>query len=88
MVSAPKPELALGDDLLVQPRRESRDGEVIEVGYALEGPALEGGEDARVELVERCGQVEGRQDARKGLRHGLLAAASCGRQQPVEQSGM
>ncbi len=64
MASTPKPEKALRGDLLVQPRRESSDGEVIEVGNALEGPALEGRQDARVELVERCGQVEGSIDAR------------------------
>ena len=48
-------------------RKEHRIGEVISVIQAFEGCAVEGGKDARVQLVFEAGQVECWLDARQGV---------------------
>lgn len=55
-------------DLLLGNREGVHHGEVVvTVVQALEGLAEQGGTDARVQLVEQAGQVEGGLDARQGL---------------------
>ncbi len=55
-------------DLLLGNREGVHHGEVVvTVVQALEGLAEQGGTDARVQLVEQAGKVEGGLDARQGL---------------------
>ena len=44
--------------------KEAHHGESVTVGQALEVVAEQGGKDARVQLVEQAGEVEGRLHAR------------------------